>query len=342
MLSIDFSELRREAYSEFESANYGRSAELLEQLSEIIGDDAKLLNDMAVALFKSGRTSEALSRFRQAFEVQARTSFLISDNLTEVLNELLSGDKKNIDDSSHLSNTYCPVCKSANKGFKPIPEFYLRNFEIYGFEHFEKGEMTPRESYLCSVCGASDRERLYAHWILMMLVRGEIDKRINIMHFAPESGLSGWIKSLGFENYATSDYTMSGVDYHSDLMDLPFDDNSIDFFICSHVLEHVEDDRAALQELFRVTRRGGLGILMVPIVSGLEAIDEDPCESDVAERWRRFGQDDHVRLYNRVGFLERICEAGFKVKTLDVSYFGLATFESLGLKSESVLYIVNR
>ena len=123
------------------------------------------------------------------------------------------------------------------------------------------------------------------------------------MHFAPESGLSGWIKSLGFENYATSDYTMSGVDYHSDLMDLPFDDNSIDFFICSHVLEHVEDDRAALQELFRVTRRGGLGILMVPIVSGLEAIDEDPCESDVAERWRRFGQDDHVRLYNRVGFL---------------------------------------
>jgi hypothetical protein len=33
------------------------------------------------------------------------------------------------------------------------------------------------------------------------------------------------------------------------------------------------------------------GILVVPIVLSIDEIDEDPSVTDVAERWRRFGQD---------------------------------------------------
>ena len=44
----------------------------------------------------------------------------------------------------------------------------------------------------------------------------------------------------------------------------------------------------------------------MPIVLSIDdEIDEDPSVTDVAERWRRFGQDDHVRLYSKQGLLKK-------------------------------------
>ena len=46
---------------------------------------------------------------------------------------------------------------------------------------------------------------------------------------------------------------MAGVDDVVDITDMPmYADGSFDFFICSHVLEHVSDDRRALNELYRI------------------------------------------------------------------------------------------
>jgi hypothetical protein len=119
-------------------------------------------------------------------------------------------------------------------------------------------------------------------------------------------------------------------------------DASCGFFICSHILEHVVDDLQALRELFRILKHGGKGILMVPIMLTLKEIDEDasllPCE----ERWRRFGQDDHLRLYSKNGFLSRILNAGFTVRQLGSDYFGKDIFSKCGLTVSSVLYIVEK
>lgn len=41
-----------------------------------------------------------------------------------------------------------------------------------------------------------------------------------------------------------------------DLTALPFKDKSVDFIVCQHVLEHVDDPAAALEELMRVGRAG--------------------------------------------------------------------------------------
>lgn len=77
------------------------------------------------------------------------------------------------------------------------------------------------------------------------------------------------------------------------------------------MLEHVPEDRRALAELFRVLQPGGWAILQVPIDSSLEHTLEDPID-DPAERARRYGQDDHVRLYGR-DYPDRLREAGFEV-----------------------------
>lgn len=78
---------------------------------------------------------------------------------------------------------------------------------------------------------------------------------------------------------------------------------------------------------------------MVPIVLKLDEIDEDPTITDEATRWRRFGQFDHVRLYSKTGFMQRIQEAGFALRTYGVEYFGEDIFRECGISLKSVLYI---
>ena len=47
-----------------------------------------------------------------------------------------------------------------------------------------------------------------------------------------------------------------------------------DVIYCSHVLEHVPDDRLAMGELRRVLKRAGWAVLLVPITA--EQTIEDP------------------------------------------------------------------
>jgi SAM-dependent methyltransferase len=55
---------------------------------------------------------------------------------------------------------------------------------------------------------------------------------------------------------------------HSDaigsLTDLPLEDGSMDCVLCTEVIEHVENDRAAAAELGRVLKPGGFALISVP------------------------------------------------------------------------------
>ena len=133
------------------------------------------------------------------------------------------------------------------------------------------------------------------------------------------------------------------MDDKVDITDLQvYGDDQFDFFLCSHVLEHVSDDRKALRELYRILKPDGKGILMVPIILSLNQTDEDPTIVDEGERWRRFGQDDHVRLYSKNDFIERVEEIGFRVYQYGKEFFGEDAFTRTGITSQSVLYVVEK
>src|SRR5699024_2727934 len=102
------------------------------------------------------------------------------------------------------------------------------------------------------------------------------------------------------------------------------------------------DDIASIAELFRITKKGGSGILMAPIVVGLNKTIEDPTITDEAERWRLFGQNDHVRLYSHNDYVSRIEASGFRLQQLDREFFGDALFKELGLKKTTILYIASK
>jgi SAM-dependent methyltransferase len=248
------------------------------------------------------------------------------------------------------SETWCPVCNAVNRLYFPLPDYYREQADKYGFVHKE-GEMTSVDTYSCSVCGASDRERLYALYLRlleMVLQEGKTEglspKPELMIHFAPEPALSGHIREKGyFLRYETADLMMQDVVHQNvDLQSLPFDDDICDFFICSHVLEHVADDRKAIRELYRITRPGGGGLLMAPICMSIDETLEDPSITDEGERWRLFGQNDHVRLYNHDDYVSRIREGGFSLSQMTQDDFGEAMFRKLGLKPSSILYVVSK
>jgi SAM-dependent methyltransferase len=244
---------------------------------------------------------------------------------------------------------YCPVCESRVVSFLPLPNFFRENQRKYGFPFAgDEGETCNEAAYLCPSCEATDRDRLYALFLSDYLTDLEGAGPVQVVEFGPSAPLSAFIgriiKSSGKDiRYRTADFLTENVDDKVDITDMQcYQTNQFDFFICSHVLEHVPDDKKALRELRRILKPGGKAILMVPIILSVDEIDEDPECVDEAERWRRFGQDDHVRLYSKRGFLERLREAGFKVHESGKEFFGEDSFNRAGISSQSVLYIVEK
>lgn len=238
--------------------------------------------------------------------------------------------------------SYCPVCDTDDVGFGALDDLYQNNALKHGYVHFGKGEMTALDTYSCLNCGASDRERLYAHWIRNQFKTDCLSSRSKVIHFAPETALSTWLKTLSIGTYHTADLLMKDCDYKVDMLSMPFADESYDFFICSHVLEHVESDDHAIAELYRITQKGGCGILMAPVIVGLKNTIEDKTIKDKAGRWKHFGQDDHVRLYAHDDYLQKIRSQGFSVRQLGRKYFTSKLFARLGLKKTSILYVVQK
>ncbi len=89
----------------------------------------------------------------------------------------------------------------------------------------------------------------------------------------------------------------------ADVTRLPFADDSFDLVICSEVLEHVEAERLAWQELLRVLKPGKLLAVSVP-----RRLPERIC-------WRlsreyRQAEGGHLRIYRRKDLLRRMTGAG--------------------------------
>lgn len=240
---------------------------------------------------------------------------------------------------------HCPVCDASVIAFQPLPEYFAENLEKYGWPHRgEDAETCNLQKYSCPFCQASDRDRLYALYLQDYLTGLPAAESIKIVDFGPSPPLSRFIRKLNRDiSYRTADLLAEGVDDKVDISELrPYADNQFDLFICSHVLEHVPDDKKAIRELYRILKPGGRGILMVPIILSIAETDEDPTILDEGERWRRFGQEDHVRIYSKNGFIERVEESGFLIHQYGKEFFGEEVFVRAGIASKSVLYVVER
>ena len=103
-------------------------------------------------------------------------------------------------------------------------------------------------------------------WLYLKNETSFFKAKLKVLHFAPESALMNQFKKLKNLSYDTVDLNSPIADIKADICNLPFLDNSYDFILCNHVLEHVIDDDKAMRELYRVLKKNGIGIFQVPMV----------------------------------------------------------------------------
>lgn len=171
----------------------------------------------------------------------------------------------------------------------------------------------PREDARCVSCGAVERHRLFWLFLQRRTDLFAAPQQGKMLHVAPESCFESRLREVVGKGYLTADLFAEGVDVKMDIRDIRFPDGSFDMIYCSHVLEHIPDDKQAMREFRRVLKSDGWAVLLVPIT--VEVTFEDPGITDPQERLRLFGQEDHVRRYGP-DYADRLRAAGFSVSCI--------------------------
>ncbi len=179
------------------------------------------------------------------------------------------------------------------------------------FRRFQPHGVKRRENARCPGCGALERHRL--QWLYLRDCTNLYTDRLRVLHFAPEISLQRSLRQLANLDYVSADLDSPRADVWFDICAIPYPQASFDVVLCSHVLEHVPDDRKAMRELFRVLKPGGWGLIQVPMDRNRAETFEDWSVTAEADRERVFGQRDHVRIYGN-DYYDRLKEAGFRVE----------------------------
>jgi SAM-dependent methyltransferase len=211
---------------------------------------------------------------------------------------------------------WCPVCRRPSRRFREFGN-------------------PQRKDARCVHCGALERHRFV--WLYWKEKTNLFDDRAKkVLHVAPEKSLERRLKKCIGGGYMTADLFERAM-VRMDVTDIPCPDESLDVIYCSHVLEHVQEDRKAIGEFHRVLKKDGWAMLLVPITA--ERTWEDRTVVDPLQRLRVFGHQGHVRQYGP-DYLDRLREAGFEVTVARVSdLFGESEAIRMGLTSASgVIY----
>lgn len=115
---------------------------------------------------------------------------------------------------------------------------------------------------------------------------------------APVTSMFGGMLAAGEVSSQAGAGAVSG-----DATSMPFGDGAFDRVIAAEVLEHILDDQAAMNELARVLRPGGLAAITVPAF-----LPERICWALSSEYYDTPG--GHVRIYTRAELEAKLARAG--------------------------------
>lgn len=203
---------------------------------------------------------------------------------------------------------YCPCCGNRFRSFNGWD--YKEHHERFNSSRYEG----IRQDVLCPICRALPRHRILALWCEKHIA--EL-KGASILYFAPENSMMLWMKRNGI-SCTTADLLSNGADLKLDIQNTGLEADSYDAVIANHVLEHVDDFRVALREMHRILKPHGFFICSFPMDMKVDLLDEEMEPLSEAERIKRFGQNDHKRVFGiKANML--LTEAGFDVEIIDGS-----------------------
>jgi predicted SAM-dependent methyltransferase len=210
---------------------------------------------------------------------------------------------------SYVVKPFFLLSLSGNRYTDPIDGRSFSKFLPYGYGKQRENVLSPSTLSL-------ERHRLL--WLYLKEHTDFFTAPHKVLHFAPEQAFYKRFRKLENLDYTTTDLESPLADVKADICDLPFKDNSFDFILCNHVLEHIPDDTEAMKELYRILQPGGTAILQIPQDLQREKTFQDDSITDPKERAKVFGQYDHVRVYGR-DYFEKLRSIGFKVEEVDLT-----------------------
>src|SRR5690554_377151 len=204
---------------------------------------------------------------------------------------------------SYMARPVLAFFLKGNTFTDPIDGKSFRTFLPYGYGNQRDNVLSPSTLSL-------ERHRLL--WLYLQNETDFFTAPKKVLHFAPEQAFYKLFRKQKNIDYTTTDLNSPLADVKADICNLPFKDNEFDVIFCNHVLEHIPDDTKAMQELYRILKKGGMGILQIPQDLNREKTFEDNSITDKKERAKIFGQYDHVRIYGR-DYFDKLRSIGFTV-----------------------------
>ena len=282
----------------------------------------------------AGKTIEAKKYFLQAWKLNKKKVIFLVHFLLIILALFKKSIVRIYVKFKFFGFKYkCPFCGGHFR------EFFSAGLSLPVFKERKISGGGHRLHVRCPFCNSSSRERLC--YLFLEDQKNLYERGIKILHVAPEKNLRKFFEKK-YKNYFSIDLRPGVAAQAMSITDLKYSDDFFDVIICSHVLEHVVDDKKAMVEIYRVLRQGGLAILQTPL-SDLPDTYEDFSIINPKAREKAFGQNDHVRIYGREDYLKRLRRAGFNVEIFNFSKrFGESLAEKYSLGSEQDLYVCRK
>lgn len=174
----------------------------------------------------------------------------------------------------------------------------------------------------CDGCSSVERHRI-VHALYQPLK--PLLKDWRVLQYAPDVSLDPeWFGSFRGSVY--------GGETSLDMMRTGLDDASFDLVVSNHVLEHVEDDRAALRESLRVVGEAGVVHVCVPAPTyRWETSDWGFADPHRNFHYRDYGADFPQRVLEAIVDVKAVAVAGFDRTThvCDLIYFFSASAKTL-------------
>lgn len=234
---------------------------------------------------------------------------------------------------SYLARPILKIALWGNKYQDPIDGSSFRKFLPYGYENQRKNVLSPSTLSL-------ERHRLL--WLYLKNETSFFTDKLKVLHFAPEQAFYKRFRNLPNLDYTTTDLNSPLADIKADICDLPFKNNTYDFILCNHVLEHIPDDVKAMQEIYRILKPGGTAILQIPQDIDRKTTFEDNTITSKKERAKIFGQYDHVRIYGR-DFFDKLRGIGFKVEEVNYgSKLSPAEIDKYRISKEEIIPVCTK
>lgn len=186
----------------------------------------------------------------------------------------------------------------------------FRKFLMYG--------NVPRQNAACPYCNSTERIRLLLYYLENETSIFQENRKI--LHFAPERMIEKKIKKTNNKNYITADINPANADQIIDITNIPFEENSFDFVICSHVLGHVHNEPKAIDEMYRVLKPRGTALILTLIDRNNQLTYENPLVKNAEEKLEHYTEPDLERLHG-LDFKQRLQRGGIIIKGIDYSLY---------------------